>query len=96
MPTATRHRRASGSYSPFQNARAVAAQSKRPGVSVSIRCAWPYSRGMSKSEPAITTPTQTPYRRARKWKPIAIVRANSITDAIRRAGMSFIQRPKSP
>ena len=38
---ATRQRRASGSYSPFQNARAVAAQSRRPGVSVSIRCAWP-------------------------------------------------------
>ena len=33
--------RALARCSPFQNARAVAAQSKRPGVSVSIRCAWP-------------------------------------------------------
>ena len=49
---------------------------------------------MSSSDPAITAPTQTPYRRARKWKPIVIVRANSITVAIRRAGMSFIQWPK--
>ena len=41
MPTATRHRRASCSYRPFQNARAVAAHIRRPGTSVSIRWAWP-------------------------------------------------------
>ncbi len=38
-PTSIRQRRAFGSWSPFQNAMAVAAQSKRPGVSVSIRWA---------------------------------------------------------
>ena len=38
-PTRTRQRRASGSCSPFQNATAVAAQSRRPGVSVPAM--WP-------------------------------------------------------
>ena len=47
---------------------------------------------MSRSEPAITPPTQGPYRLARNPNPIVIVSANSITEAIRRAGMSFIQR----
>ena len=50
---------------------------------------------MSRSEPAATRPTQAPYRRARNPKPIVIVSAYSKTDAIRRAGMSFIQRPKT-
>ena len=43
----------------------------------------------------MTRPTAVPYRRARKSKPIAIVRANSMTEAIRRAGMSFIHEPKT-
>ena len=49
---------------------------------------------MSRSEPAITPPTQGPYRLARNPNPIVIVSAYSKTEASRRAGMSFIQRPK--
>src|SRR5208337_570460 len=48
---------------------------------------------MSRSEPAMTRPTAVPYRRARKPKPMAMVRANSITDAIRRAGMKIDAEP---
>ena len=49
---------------------------------------------MSRSEPAITPPTQGPYRLARNPNPIVIVSAYSKTEANRRAGMSFIQWPK--
>ena len=57
MPTATRHRRAFGSYRPFQNARAVAAQSKQ------ARHVGPRNvrrrrrrRGINRERPAMTTP----------------------------------------